>query len=384
MVIKPLLVWLIPLMGLFTAAFLGMGTIFADPTTSKTGWVVLNVTVILIITWWLPRYAAEVIGITLFLAVAVITWLHPILAPNNAVVMMVILMIVIQYGVRRYRARYAIVCFAAAVGIIILGMIAPTTTHLPHSLLQGLYLSSFTGTIGSTLFQVWKFSQQLYYAHDYVQQINQRLQQRTTELQQALTQLDVANATLRDLALRDPLTGLFNRRYVDETLEIEIHRAQRSGLPIGIMLIDLDHFKHVNDTYGHDMGDALLQAVATLLQDYVRSGDIVARYGGEEFLMVLPGIPRPPLQKRGEMLCAAVRALCVIHNGQALGRCSCSIGIAIYPSHGSDAFGLIKAADQSLYQAKAAGRDCVVVADGTIAPLDGEIWPHGSVDLPPM
>lgn len=165
-------------------------------------------------------------------------------------------------------------------------------------------------------------------------------------------------------------------------LEIEIYRAQRSGLPIGIMLIDLDHFKQVNDTYGHDAGDALLQAVAALLGDHVRSGDIVARHGGEEFFMMLPGIPLPPLEQRGEMLRKAIHALQVTHNGQDLGSRSCSIGIAVYPTHGSDSTGLIKAADQALYQAKESGRNCVVIADETVIPLDADVWSLISFDQP--
>ena len=186
-------------------------------------------------------------------------------------------------------------------------------------------------------------TQRLYTAHDTVQRLNDEL---------------------REQAIRDPLTGLFNRRYVDETMDLEIARAQRSGLPIGVLLIDLDHFKQINDTHGHDTGDAVLQAVAALLQDAVRSGDVVARYGGEEFLMVLPGIPRAPLVARAKAISQGVRSLAISCPGHVVTQRSCSIGVAVYPDHGLTAAAVIKVADTALYQAKEQGRDRVVVAEG--------------------
>ncbi|NJO82019.1 MAG: GGDEF domain-containing protein [Blastochloris sp.] len=232
----------------------------------------------------------------------------------------------------------------------------------PPRFMNVLVLCGFVPVISLNYVLFAQFKQQLV---DLVQRLRVANQTLETKVQARTAALDAANVTLRELALRDPLTNLFNRRYVDEMLDMEIRRAQRSGLPVGLMLIDLDHFKQVNDTFGHDAGDALLQAVAALLVDHVRGGDIVARYGGEEFLMVLPGIPWPALVRRAARIGAAVRAMQVVQAGQDLGTRSCSIGVAVYPVHGLTTTAIITAADQALYQAKAQGRDQVVVATGS-------------------
>ena len=233
----------------------------------------------------------------------------------------------------------------------------------PVALMNVLVLCGFAPVISLNYILFAQFKQQLVELVQRLQTANQTLE---IKVQQRTAALDAANQTLRELALRDPLTNLFNRRYVDEMLEMEIRRSQRSGLPIGVLLIDLDYFKQVNDTYGHDAGDAVLQAVAALLEDQVRSGDIVSRYGGEEFLMILPGIPYPPLAQRAERICAAVRSMQVQHAGQDLGQRSCSIGVAVYPAHGLTSDAIIKTADAALYQAKGQGRDQVVVATGSV------------------
>jgi diguanylate cyclase (GGDEF)-like protein len=168
--------------------------------------------------------------------------------------------------------------------------------------------------------------------------------------------------TLRQQSIRDPLTGLFNRRYLEETLLIETERAKRKNEPFSIMMFDLDHFKRFNDTHGHEAGDAVLGALGRFLQKQVRGGDIACRYGGEEFTVILPGASLESAEKRAEQLCEGVRTLAVDFKGQSLGALSLSVGVATFPNHGDSAELVLQASDAALYQAKNEGRDRVAVA----------------------
>jgi diguanylate cyclase (GGDEF)-like protein len=174
-------------------------------------------------------------------------------------------------------------------------------------------------------------------------------------------QLIAAREELRLLAIRDPLTGLFNRRYMEESLERELHRAARNNLPLGAIMIDLDHFKRFNDTWGHEAGDAVLRKVGCLLKEWSRGEDIACRYGGEEFTLILTGTSSEVTRLRAEQFRQAARGLEVPHAGRSLGGITISAGVAAFPDHGFTAAEFLRAADQALYQAKAIGRDRVVV-----------------------
>jgi diguanylate cyclase (GGDEF)-like protein len=168
--------------------------------------------------------------------------------------------------------------------------------------------------------------------------------------------------TLRNQSIRDPLTGLFNRRFLEETLERELLRAARSQRPLGVIVLDLDHFKRFNDTYGHQAGDALLRELGGLLRDQLRGGDVPCRYGGEEFVLILPEASLDSTRRRAGQLREAVHRLQVADRGQSLGLVTLSAGVAVFPTHGTSGDALIRAADAALYRAKAAGRDQVQVA----------------------
>ena len=174
--------------------------------------------------------------------------------------------------------------------------------------------------------------------------------------------LKQANDALRVLATRDPLTGLYNRRYMEETLERELHRAQRESYQIGMILFDIDHFKDFNDCYGHVGGDLILRELGVLLKKNTRHSDVVCRYGGEEFIIVMPKATPKLTIERAEKIRKSVKSLSVMHNGQKLNSLSISAGVAIYPDHGKEVDSLVMAADAALYRAKADGRDCVMVA----------------------
>ncbi|MDR3386189.1 MAG: diguanylate cyclase [Rudaea sp.] len=172
--------------------------------------------------------------------------------------------------------------------------------------------------------------------------------------------------TLRTQSIRDPLTGLFNRRYLEVSLERELVRAGRRSLPLAVLMLDLDHFKRFNDTYGHDAGDALLVQFAEVLKRCTRSEDIACRYGGEEFTVILLESDVETACKRAEQIRAATAEMAVEHRKQKLGRVSVSIGVAMFPADGQVSADLQRRADSALYQAKKTGRDRVVTADATV------------------
>ncbi len=178
--------------------------------------------------------------------------------------------------------------------------------------------------------------------------------------------LALANYRLREalrvMSLRDPLTGLFNRRYLEEALVLEFGRASRTDEGVGIIVGDLDHFKRLNDTYGHDGGDAALRAVAQVLVGNVRKGDIACRHGGEEFVLVLPGATLEQTRERADELRRTLAQLEVPFHGKMISPITMSIGVAVYPKHGSSPDAVLRQADKAMYQAKQNGRDRVVMA----------------------
>ena len=182
---------------------------------------------------------------------------------------------------------------------------------------------------------------------------------------QAVEQLSLALANMRlkdDLlrqSIRDPLTGLFNRRYLEESLGREIARCQRRKLPLAVLMLDLDHFKTFNDQHGHPGGDALLSAFGRLLQSSCRPEDIACRFGGEEFVLVLPEADPDIGMDRARSILTATAQMVVAHIGRPLGRVTASIGVATMPDDGNNASTLLELADKALYAAKRAGRNQV-------------------------
>jgi diguanylate cyclase (GGDEF)-like protein/PAS domain S-box-containing protein len=170
--------------------------------------------------------------------------------------------------------------------------------------------------------------------------------------------------TLRTQAIRDSLTGLFNRRYLEETMERELNRVKRQGTPLGVIMMDLDHFKLYNDTFGHSAGDELLTALGNLVKSEVREEDIACRYGGEEFLLIMPGTRVEVTVERAEILRQAVKELHLHHRG--LKPITLSLGVAAYPDHGDTVQTIIQAADAALYRAKQGGRDRVMEAESAV------------------
>jgi diguanylate cyclase (GGDEF)-like protein/PAS domain S-box-containing protein len=168
--------------------------------------------------------------------------------------------------------------------------------------------------------------------------------------------------TLREQSIRDPLTRLFNRRFLEESLDRELQLAGRKRQSIAVLFLDLDHFKRFNDTFGHDAGDMVLQSLADLFRNFFRATDICCRFGGEEFAIILPESTSRDAATRAEALRSEVKKLRLQYKKQPLGPLSVSIGVAAFPEHGSTSAELLKIADQCLYESKNRGRDVVTVA----------------------
>lgn len=185
------------------------------------------------------------------------------------------------------------------------------------------------------------------------------LQDTNMQLQERLTRIAVLQESLQAQVVRDPLTNLYNRRYLEETLNREIGRAQRSGLPLSVIMMDIDHFKEINDHYGHMTGDAALKSLAEMILSTSRREDIACRYGGEEFVLILPGSTIDNAAKRAEEWRQKFSEMRFDSpKGQA--GTTISAGVAVYPGHGETDKDLIQSADQAMYAAKQNGRNQVV------------------------
>lgn len=178
--------------------------------------------------------------------------------------------------------------------------------------------------------------------------------------------LALANIRLRDAlrqqSIRDPLTGLYNRRFMQESLEREMAKARRNQSLLAVAIVDVDYFKKFNDTYGHDAGDLVLREVGQILQSKCRESDVVCRFGGEEFVLILPEISEALVSNKAQALLQALRELNLQHNQTELGHITASLGMAIYPIHAHRAEQLLDLADQALYLAKRNGRDQFIMA----------------------
>ncbi len=202
---------------------------------------------------------------------------------------------------------------------------------------------------------------QLAAARDLDEETRRRVAVVGEQISLALANLQLRE-TLRNQSIRDPLTGLYNRRYAEETLRREVDRGRRTGAPLAVLAIDVDHFKRFNDSFGHDAGDLVLRELGGVLLRSTRASDVASRLGGEELLVLLPGSDLVAATGKAEKLRRAIAALDLRHHGKALGSITASIGVAVLNRHASDGETLLRAADEALYRAKREGRDRVVTA----------------------
>ncbi|GGB94894.1 diguanylate cyclase [Pseudoduganella buxea] len=177
----------------------------------------------------------------------------------------------------------------------------------------------------------------------------------------ALSNVQLREA-LRAQSIIDPLTDLYNRRFLEETLKRELARSTRNKSSLSVIMFDVDHFKHLNDTYGHDAGDTVLKAVAAAAKGAVRKADIVCRYGGEEMIVVMPDCAEGMAMERAEMIRRAIESMRTAHGGRDMPQVTASFGVASHPVFGVDGDSLVRAADAALYVAKRRGRNNVQLA----------------------
>jgi diguanylate cyclase (GGDEF)-like protein len=165
---------------------------------------------------------------------------------------------------------------------------------------------------------------------------------------------------LHEQAMHDKLTGLYNRHYVEEWFSLELRRAQRHGRPIAAVMLDIDHFKRFNDSFGHEAGDLVLREVAGALGRSTRGSDVASRYGGEEFLVLLPECPFDAALRKAEQMRKEIAKLELQYDSRPLGPVTVSLGVAAFPDHAKESAELLRHADEALYLAKQAGRNRVV------------------------
>lgn len=167
---------------------------------------------------------------------------------------------------------------------------------------------------------------------------------------------------LHQMSIRDPLTDLYNRRYLEETMTREMFRASRDNSPIGIIMLDIDNFKQYNDTHGHEAGDVVLKTLANLLKSFIRGSDIACRYGGEEFLLAIMGTSKEDTQQHAGNLLKSVQKQQIYYHDRQISGITISVGLSVFPEHGTVINELVNAADKALYRAKAEGRNRVIVS----------------------
>ncbi|MCX6025264.1 MAG: diguanylate cyclase [Chloroflexi bacterium] len=203
----------------------------------------------------------------------------------------------------------------------------------------------------------------LYLLHDTTdrRQVEAELHHANDQLQEQLKEIEALQSELREQAIRDTVTGLFNRRYLEETLPRELALAGRRSLPLALIMLDVDHFKTINDSYGHEIGDDVLRTLGELLAARTRSSDVACRYGGEEFVVALPGMPPDSAHERAEQIRRAFSQLRFRSEAGEFG-VTLSGGVASFPADGETDGALMRSVDQALYAAKHAGRNCIRVA----------------------
>jgi len=192
--------------------------------------------------------------------------------------------------------------------------------------------------------------------------LEEELRNNNEKLTLQLEEIHNLQRLLQEQAIRDPLTGLFNRRYLNDTMYSEVKRAQREQVSLCVLILDIDHFKWVNDTFGHSRGDVVLNKIGELLTANVRSSDLLYRYGGEEFLILMMNTALEVAGQRAETIRSAIENAIIMINGESI-RLTISIGIAAYPEHGTEIQTIIDAADKALYIAKRDGRNRVICLD---------------------
>jgi diguanylate cyclase len=280
--------------------------------------------------------------------------------------------ITVSKGLKGLRVSTFAFCTGALISVAVFGLHFTPDTVWQTTAIMVLGISLYPLAIGNA---AYGRNQQLRATREKLRVGEQTLNSANQSLHEKLAEIQILQAQLKEQAIRDPLTGLFNRRYLDTLAPNELARCERERQPLCLMMMDIDHFKHVNDTFGHPGGDEVLKALAKLLSDSVRVSDVACRYGGEEFLLLLPNMPTEIALLRAEQWRAAFETMTVYADGKEI-KATLSIGIACYPDDGSAVADLTRAADVALYRAKAEGRNRVVLCRANASTLTQSVPSH--------
>ena len=249
----------------------------------------------------------------------------------------------------------AIFAGGAMLGAAIFGPPGPASDNALITFMCVLGLSLYLMSIGHIAFRRTLSLRKL---REKLKQSEVDLQQANDVLRNRLGEIQALQAQLQEHANRDPLTGLYNRRYLQTTLERELARCEREGKPLSLMIIDIDHFKRINDKFGHNAGDQVLRQLGFMLNVGARQEDVPCRYGGEEFVVLFPNMSTETALKRGEQLRAAFEQM-VVASANGPVATTISMGVSSFPTHGASMDELTHCADLALYTVKRNGRNGV-------------------------
>ena len=347
------LAWLTPVVFGYALLYAAIGGLFGDLATLVASTVIAAVGVLLLLarlaTSGQRTQAGALIVAAGFLgAIVVLAGLQPALAPSHAMVPLLVALLVLLYAPNPPQNTTIAGCGVIAAMVLLVGELSPVASRLPATVETVLRLATFTGNLVFALLLVG--------------QLRQRMLAVMRQIQAGYHALSAAHRELHARARLDPLTGVLHRGELEGVCADALAHAAQAGTSVGVILLDIDHFKAVNDTFGHAAGDQVLRELGKLLRITLRSTDWACRYGGEEFVLILPGIRLDAAVLRAQQIRRHVHALRLEHDGRALGALTISAGVALYPQHGTTVADLVHAADMALYDAKRAGRDCVRVA----------------------
>jgi diguanylate cyclase (GGDEF)-like protein len=351
--LEQFLYFLTPVLFGFALMYGGMGVIFRDPPTQVGAVLIALVAANLILARSLVRRrqirrAIALIMAGFFIVVPILSFLQPALATSHAIVPLVVALVVLQYDPDPLDHVTMILCSLVTALVVLIGSWSPMTSQIPPVVLTGLRLSTLIANLICALLLV--------------RQLREQLIVTLIETQTAHTALAIAHQELSNRARLDALTGLYHRGALEEISATIIPHTLQTKSSLGIVMLDLDHFKRINDTFGHGAGDLVLCAVADTLRSTLRSSDLAFRYGGEEFVVLITSIGQEDVVHRIDQLRAMVSTLQLEYCGQQLGPLTLSAGVAICPLHGHSLDRLIQAADRAMYMAKRSGRNRVCVA----------------------
>jgi len=356
----------------FAMVFIAVGMHYWDRNATPIAWLILALQFLLYphFAYWRGKRARDQaaaermnMGIDVILLGIWVAALHFPLWISFALCASVLLNITISWGKKAILLGCTALLGGALLSVAVFGFHVEAETSWKVTTFCIVGLTGYLLALANTAYMVNK---QLSSTRKRLTVSEQSLQTTNDTLQRQLNEIRELQAQLSEQVIRDPLTGLYNRRYLETIASRELARCKREAQCLSVLMIDLDHFKRVNDTYGHQGGDEVLKSLAVILQDGTRMTDVACRYGGEEFLLLMPNMPTDVSLMRATQWCVDFSVL-EVQSGDAAIRTTLSVGIATYPVHAQTMEELIRCADIALYRAKREGRNRALVFERRMA-----------------